>query len=593
MDVQIILTLFVLILTVFLFVTEILRSDVSALIILTTLVILGLVTPQEAFEGFSSEAVIAMVGVMVISSGIQRTGLMIKASRYILDVAGRNEKRLVGVVSIFEGLISAFLQNVGSAALFIPALMRISRLTGIPSRRILLPIGYAAVIGGTVTMIGSATLILVNDFLLSAGYEPYGLFDVTPVGIALVITGVFYFFFFGRYVLPDSDSLEGDMEQEGIVESWNLVSSIYYVRVVGTSRLKGVTRKEAELLKNYNLYLIALLQNNDVLYAPWTHTRFTDGQILALMGVKEDVSRFCSDFGVTIVPGGKLADSMSNDLVGFAEAIIRPKSHLIGKSIFELNFRKSYGLEPLILFSGQNEENAEFSDRPLNAGDTIVVQGLWDNIRKISSDHDFYVTTHIEGDTYRRTKEMSALACFLSSIFLTFTGLSIAVSFLIGAIGMVLLGVLSSHEAYRSVEWEVIVLIGGIFPLSVALSESGFASWISGFIGAHLAGNLLLFLVATGIVMTVSTIILSNIASTVVFVPIFIQMSSDLGIHPAPVALLAGICASNSFILPTHQVNALIKSPGNYKNSDFIRAGLGMTVLFLVVSVSLIYLFYY
>jgi di/tricarboxylate transporter len=592
MDIQIILTLFVLILTVFLFVTEILRSDVSALIVLTTLVILGLVSPQEAFEGFSSEAVIAMAGVMVISSGIQKTGLMIKASRYILDIAGRNEKRLVGVVSIFEGFISAFLQNLGSAALFIPALMRISGLTGIPSRRILLPIGYAAIIGGTVTMIGSATLILVNDFLISAGYSPYGLFDVTPVGIALVITGVAYFFFFGKYVLPESDNPEGDPEQEKIVKSWNLVSSIYYVRVVGTGSLKGVTRQEAELSKNYNLHLIALLQDNDVLYAPWVHTKFSDGQILALMGIKEDVERFCSDFGVTIVPGGKLADSMSNDLVGFAEIIIRPKSHVAGKSIYDLNFRKIYGLEPLILFSGQIEESAEFSVRPLNAGDTIVVQGPWENIQKISSGPDFFVTTHIEGDTYRRTKEKGALACFLCSIFLTFTGLSIAVSFLIGAIGMVILGVLSSHEAYRSVEWEVIVLIGGIFPLSVALSGSGFASWISGFIGTYLAGDLLLFLVATGIVMTVSTIIMTNIASTVVFVPIFIQMSSDLGINPAPVALLAGICASNSFILPTHQVNALIKSPGNYKNSDFIHAGFGMTVLFLVVSVGLIYLFY-
>ena len=593
MDIQIILTLFVLILTVFLFVTEILRSDVSALIVLTTLVILGLVSPQEAFEGFSSEAVIAMAGVMVISSGIQKTGLMIKASRYILDIAGRNEKRLVGVVSIFEGFISAFLQNVGSAALFIPALMRISRLTGIPSRRILLPIGYAAVIGGTVTMIGSATLILVNDFLISAGYRPYGLFDVTPVGIALVISGVAYFFFFGKYVLPESDYPEGDAEQKKIVESWNLVSSIYYVRVVGTSSLKGVTRQEAELSKNYNIHLMALLQNNDVLYAPWPHTKFSDGQILALMGIKEDVDRFCNDFGVTIVPGGKLADSMSNDLVGFAEAIIRPKSHIIGRSISDLNFRKSYGLEPLILFSGQSEENAEFSDRPLNAGDTIVVQGLWDNIRKISSDPDFYVTTHIEGDTYRKTKEKGALACFLCSVFLTFTGLSIAVSFLIGAIGMILLGVLSSNEAYRSIEWEVIVLIGGIFPLSVALSDSGFASLISGIIGTSLAGDLLLFLAATGIVMTVSTIIMTNIASTVVFVPVFIQMSSDLGINPAPVALLAGICASNSFILPTHQVNALIKSPGNYKNSDFIRDGFGMTVIFLVVSVGFFFLFYY
>lgn len=590
-DINIILTIAVLLAAVCLFATERIRTDAIAIILLITLGITGLVTPVEAFSGFASEAVIATASVMVISYGITRTGIMVRISRAIMDVAGRKEKKIVATVSLFEGLISAFMQNIGAAALFLPALMRISKIAEIPSKKLLLPIGYAAITGGTITMVGSTTLIVVNDFLINSGFEPYSLFDVTPVGIALLIAGASYFYFLGDMVLPgDKDAAGG--EQKEIIESWHIASTIFYLRVVGTSSLIGLTRGDANLIDEFNLHLIALSEKGEVLYAPWINTRFVDGQVLAVLGRREDAEKFSEKFGLPFVSEDELSEYMSNDVVGFAEVIIRPRSGVINKSIQDINFRKKYSLEPLILLSGPDEEQIEFSKRPLLAGDTIVVHGRWSRIRALSQDADFLVTTHIEGDTYRETKVKTASLCFALSVILTFTGLSIALSFLIGAAAMIFSGVISLDEAYRAVEWRIIVLIGGIMPLGYAMSNTGTAEFISENIVGAWGDQMILMLLAAGIIMTIFSLSMSNIAATVVLVPVLMSVAQATGNDPRPLALIGGICASNSFLLPTHQVNALIKTPGGYKNRDYIRAGFGMTIIFLLIAVSLVYLLF-
>ncbi|MBP2133852.1 di/tricarboxylate transporter [Methanomicrobium sp. W14] len=590
-DISIILTILVFLAAIGLFASEKIRTDAIAIIVLLILAVAGIVTPSEAFSGFASEAVVAVISVMIISYGITKTGVMVRISKIILNFAGKEEKKVVATVSLFEGLISSVLQNIGAAALFLPALMRISKIAGIPSKKLLLPIGYAAITGGTITMIGSATLIIVNDYLVAGGYAPYSLFDVTPVGIALLIAGIAYFYFFGDYVLPKGKDPEGT-EQKEIADSWHIVSTIFYLRVVGTSSLIGLTRGDARLTEEFNLHLIALSEKSEVLYAPWINTRFVDGQILAVLGKREDAERFSEKFGLPFVSGGILSESMSNDIVGFAEIIVRPRSSAIDKSIQEINFRKIYSIEPLILLSGPDEEHVEFSERPLKAGDTIVVHGRWSRIKTLSHGHDFLVATQIEGETYRETKVKTAVACFFLSIALNFAGLSIALSFLAGAFAMVVFGVISLDEAYRAVEWRIIVLIGGIMPLGYAMSNSGAAQLISENLIGIFDGQLVLMLFAAGIIMTVFSLSMSNIAATVVLIPLFISIAEASGNSPGPIALLGGICASNSFILPTHQVNALIKTPGGYRNSDYVKAGLGMTLVFLVISTVLVYVIF-
>ncbi|HDR72978.1 MAG TPA: SLC13 family permease [Methanoculleus sp.] len=594
MDVQILLMLLVLAATVILFVTEALRIDVAAIVVMVAITWLGLVTPAQAFSGFASNAVISMLSVMILGYGIDRAGVMLRLSAWIIRTAGTTEKRLIGVTSLFVGSISGFMQNIGAAALFLPALMRISKKTGIHSSRLLMPVGYAALLGGSLTMVGTSSLIVLNDLLEQGGYEPLGLFVVTPAGIALLLTGVAYFYFLGPYVLPDKGSAMPAGVQEELIETWQLPESISYVAITDTGRLDGLTREDVHLIERYGIHLVALVDGEEILYAPWRHTRFAAGQELAIMGDKAEIHKFADDYGLEMVRGDpRIVKSLSGDIAGFAEVIIPPRSDIAGKTPREIALRKNYGVEPLLLLSRAERKTADFSDIPLQPGDTIVVYGLWDRIRALGDEGNFVLITRVEGEPFRESKALSAVICFLGAITLTFTGLPISISFFSGAIAMVLLRVITIDEAYRSIDWRTIFLIGSLIPLGIAMESSGTAAFLATMVTDVVAGQpVLVILLAFGLLTTVFSLFMTNVAATVLLVPLMLVLARETGISALALVLLVGVCASNSFVLPTHQVNALLMAPGGYANRDYLRAGSIMTVLFLLVAVVLIYILY-
>ena len=594
MELEILLMLLVLAATIILFATEALRIDVVAIVIMVAITWLGLVTPAQAFSGFASNAVISMISVMILGYGIDRSGVMLKMSSGIVRIAGTTEKRLIGVSSLFVGTISGFMQNVGAAALFLPALMRISKKTGIHSSRLLMPMGYAAILGGSLTMVGTSSLIVLNDLLRQGGYEPLGLFVVTPLGIALLLTGVAYFYFFGRFVLPEKGSAMPAGVQEEVIETWELPQSICYVAVPGESRLVGMTREEAHMVEAYGIHLVALVEGDDILYAPWRHTRFSAGQELAILGDKDAVRKFSQEYGLDIVRGDpRIVNSLSGDIAGFAEVLIPPRSNLAGKSIREIAVRKNFGVEPLLLLTGAERKRVNFSEIPLYAGDIIVVHGSWDRIRALGLDRNFVLLTRVEGEPFRESKALSAILCFLGAIILTFTGVPISISFFSGAIAMVLLRVITIDEAYRSIDWRTIFLIGALIPLGIAMESSGTAAFLADLMIEAVAGRPeVVILLAFGLLATVFSLFMTNVAATVLLVPLMLVLAKDAGISAQALVLLVGVCANNSFVIPTHQVNALLMVPGGYDNRDYIRAGSVMTVLFLLVAVGLIYILY-
>jgi len=594
METEILLMLLVLAATIILFVTEVLRIDVAAIVVMVTITWLGLVTPAQAFSGFASNAVIAMISVMILGYGVDRSGVMLRMSAAIVRIAGTTEKRLVSVTSLFVGSISGFMQNIGAAALFLPALMRISKKTGIHSSRLLMPVGYAAILGGSLTMVGTSSLIVLNDLLEQGGYEPLGLFVVTPVGIAVLLTGVAYFYVLGHYVLPEKGSTIPASVQEELIETWQLPESICYVNVPDTSRLDGLTREDVNLIETYGIHLVALVEGEDILYAPWRHTRFSAGQELAILGNEEEIKKFADDYGLEIVQGDpRIVKSLSGDIAGFAEVIIPPRSDLAGKTSRDIALRKNYGVEPLLVLSGAERKTANVSDIPLQPGDTIVVYGLWDRIRALDDDKNFVLVTRVEGEPFRESKAISAVLCFLGAITLTLTGVPISISFFSGAIAMVLLRVITIDEAYHSIDWRTIFLIGALIPLGIAMESSGTAGFLADQMMNAVAGQpVVVILLAFGLLTTLFSLFMSNVAATVLLVPLVLVLARDIGISAQALVMLVGICASNSFVLPTHQVNALLMAPGGYDNRDYIRAGSIMTVLFLLVAVGLIYMLY-
>ena len=573
-----------------LFLSNRIRIDLVAILASLALAWLGIITPIEAVSGFASNAVIAMASVMILGYGIERTGVTSRLASSIIRYAGTSERRVTATVSMTVGLLSSVIQNVGAAALFLPAMRRIGKQTGIPLSRLMMPMGFAAIIGGTVTMIASGPLIVLNDLLRQAGEEPFGLFAVTPVGFPLLVAGIALLTLGGSRILPKKESQK---PQPTVAEIWGIDHPVRTCTLPHSSPLVGKTREEASFKIGYGLDLLAIRTMTEMTVAPSRYTRFEPGQELAFLGYEEDFFRFIAESGC--VPTGdtsRLKQILDTGGFGFAELIVRPKGSIIGKTMREIGFRQMFSIEPIVHQSGMTESRADFSDTPFAAGDTIVAFGSWDTLKLLAGHQDLLVITPPEGEEVRHRMGRLAVLIFAASLALTITGVPISLALLTGAAGMVLSGILTADEAYRAIDWRIIILIGGLIPIGIAMENTGAAALIAGSLTGALAGaHPIVVMFAVAVLATALSLIISNVAATVLLVPLVLVTGFGAGIDPRALALLVAVCAQNSFILPTHQVNALLMGPGGYTTKDYLKTGGIMTVLFIGVAVTLMYLF--
>jgi len=587
--------LIILIVTVILLVLDVVRIDMVAILSMLALGWSGILTQQEMLSGFSSNAVIAMMGVMILGRGIAATGLTDRFSRFVLRKAGQDRKRLIGWMSLSVGILSGFIQNIGAAALFLPGILTVSRRGKIPASALIMPIGFAAILGGSLSMVGSGPLILVNDLLRNAGMKPYGLFSVTPLGMLLLLGGIGFFLLFGERVLPRRQSAgQAPLDQEKLIAALHLPRRIGHYAIPAGSGLVGKTAEQSGLWHDFNLYILALSSGRELEYAPWRETRFAAGQELALLGKEADARRFAALYGLEpIDPSPRFADLRDPEQAGFAEIIVPPRSELVGQTIRRYSLRKRYAVEPVMVFSKGREIRGDFSDHSLLPGDTIVVYGLWEFIDGLKGGPDFVVATPFSVERKVRAKAGAAVVCFLSAILLAFSGAPIAMAFFSGAAAMVLTGVLTIREAYQAIEWKVVFLLAGLIPLGIAMEKTGTATYLAQQAMTLVADTSpLLVLAAVALLATLFSLFMSNVGAIVVLAPLISSFAAMSGMDPRPLVLMAAVCAGNAFILPTHQVNALLMSPGGYRNADYIRAGSGITVMFLLLVVIVFYLFY-
>ena len=594
MESDIVIVLLILSVTVILLVLDVVRIDIVAIGCMLALGWTGVLNTQEMFSGFSSNAVIAMLSVMILGRGIARTGIMDKFSKFVIKKAGTRKRNLVGLLSISTGLLSGLIQNIGAAALFLPGVMQVSRRTRIPASLLIMPIGFAAILGGTLTMVGSGPLILVNDLLKNQGYEAYNLFSVTPIGIVLLFSGIGYFLLFGSKVLPQKEIAKtGKTEQEKLVEKLNLPHNIKLLSISKQSSLVGKTPEQAGFWNIYHVNLLGIGKGNDVVYAPWRKTKLNEGQTLAVLGSAENIEHFSKDFQLDDVSVSRyFFDDFNPNVSGFAEIIIPPDSDLSGKSIREYSLRKRYAVEPVILFNKGERVDGDFSDLEIRPGDSLIVYGRWDKIKDLKKSTDFVVLTGFDVDKKEKSKTWPAIACFVFAITLAMVGFPISMAFLTGALSMVFTRVLKIGEAYEAIDWKVVFLLAGLIPLGVAMQKTGTASFLSeSIMNAVINLHPVFIVLMVGVLSTVFSLFMSNVGAIVVLAPLVMSMAGIAAIDPRPMVLMAAICAANSFILPTHQVNAFLMSSGGYRNTDYIKAGSGLTLLFLIITVSLFYFF--
>ena len=595
MDSTIITVLVILFTTIVLLVFEVVRIDIVAILCMLALGWSGVLTPQEALSGFSSNAVIAMMAVMILGQGISRTGIMDRFSRTVVKKVGTRKSKIVGLMSVSVGVMSGFIQNIGAAALFLPGILNISRREKIPASVLVMPIGFAAILGGTLSMVGSGPLILINDLLRNADLRPYGLFSVTPVGILLLFSGIIFFAFFGKYVLPYSKSTGPTVtDQEKLIEALHLPHQIWHYTIPPESSLIGQTAEQCGVWDRFNLNVLGISRGREVEYAPWRETKFEAGQVLALLGEAENVKKFAATHHLKSQKHtGELARLRDPEISGFAEVIIPPRSELVGQTIRKFSLRKRYAVEPVMMFSRGKEIRGDFSDQEVSAGDTFIVHGLWDKINDLKLSADFVVATPFSAKKQDQSKALVASLCFVFAIALALVGFPISIAFFTGAVAMVLTRVLSIQEAYQSIEWKVVFLLAGLIPLGVAMQKTGTASFLAAQVMTLVQGKHPVFLVLmVALLSSLFSLFMSNVGAIVVLAPLVMSMAQIGGLDPRPLALMAAVSAANSFILPTHQVNALLMSSGGYRNADYLKAGGGMTLIFLVIVVTVFYLFY-
>lgn len=597
METEILIVLAIMGFTIFMLVTEIVRIDVTAIITLLLLSWTGVLTSSEALSGFSSNAVVAMIAVMILGDGIARTGMMSRFSKWLLKKIGTKKNSVLGAITLSVGTLSGVMQNIGAVAIFLPSVIDIARRIKVSVSALIMPVGFAAIIGGTLTMVGSGHLILTNDLLASADLEPYGLFAVTPVGAVLLIASLAFFLFLGKYFLPQGET-DGKVEltdQEKLIKAFNLKKDISYYRIPDKSPLIEKTIEESGIWNKYGINILAILKNKTVHYAPWRETQFEQGNVMALYGDREKVQQYAEDYGLTATTGRAIFEELDDPYEsGFVEVIVPPRSELVGQSIRQFALRKRYAVEPVMLFSKGERVEGDFSDHEIKAGDTFIIYGTWDHIKDLDRTDPFVVATPFIADSKKPSKILQAAGSFLLAIVLVLAGFSIPISFLTGALVMILTKVMSIQEAYKAVEWKVVFLLVGLIPLGIAMQKTGTAAFLAENVMDIVEGSHLLFLLFTvGILSTVFSLVMSNVGAVVVLAPLVVSIGLMAGVDPRPLVLLAAVNAGNSFVLPTHQVNALMMTAGGYKTKDYIRAGGGITILFLVVSVLFFYFVFF
>lgn len=612
----------ILLLTVFLFAFEVVGVDVAAVTVMVLLGLLSsfndllglaqpLVPTSELFRGFSSNAVMSIVAVMIIGAGLDKTGLMGKVAGTILKLAGRTEARVIPAISGTVGFISSFMQNVGAAALFLPVVSRISARTGLPMSRLLMPMGFCAILGGTITMVGSSPLILLNDLILTSNralpasqqMETWSLFSVTPIGIALLATGIAYFVLAGRFVLPGNkreDITKGGNTMQYFQDLYGLDYGLFEVVVPPGSPMVG--RMLDDIERDGKVRVIAALRGTeDLRIGPGSLARdigVEANTVLGILASPERLAALARDNGLTLRNELETFDeALAATRAGIAEVVIPPGSELIGKSARDVWLRKTYGLAMVALHRGGKtlREDDDIRDVPLQAGDALVVHTTWDALAHLEKDRNFVVvTTEYPHEELRPQKVSAALAFFGIALFMVlFTDVRLSIALMTGAIGMILSGVLRIEEAYEAVSWKSVFLLASLIPLGLAVETSGTAAWIAEQTLTLLGGVPTWVLqLAIAVLATFFTLVMSNVGATVLLVPLAVNIAIGAGANPAVFALTVALATSNSFFLPTHQVNALIMGPAGYRVADFMRAGGIMTVLFLTVMMLMLNLIY-
>ncbi|HET6603080.1 MAG TPA: SLC13 family permease [Xanthomonadaceae bacterium] len=582
--------------TMVMFVWEKLRGDVTALVVLIALGLLDLVPVDQLFNGFAGHAVISVIATMILGAGLDRTGVLNRLAVWLLRVSRGMEDRLVFFAAGLAGVMSSVMQNPSVTALFLPVASRLSTRTGVPLSRMLLPIASCVVLGGTLTMVGSSPLILLNDLLVSANQnlpsgaatlQSFEMFAVAPVGAVLLLVGLGYFWLVGRRWLgADEDKSVAPARTESyFARTYGIEGEVFELTVTAESPLVGMSVGEAELQKGAPLYL-ALKSGNESRLAPPGEQMVWVGSVLGVMGRREEVSDYAQNNLLRMQSRLRnFGDLFNPSRAGISEAVIPPNSRFIGKTLDELQLRKRHGVSVLAVQRGNEVFREDTRGIQLRAGDMLVFHSIWRDLHLAASNRDFVVVTDYPKEEQRPHKLWHALTMFAIALSLALLAdVKVPVALMVGAIGMLLTGVLNMDEAYASINWRTVFTMACLIPLGWAMDSSGAAIWIAQQTMERL-GEMPVWVwqAAVAVLTTLFALVITNVGATVLMVPMAINIALSVNGSPAEFALITALAASNNFVNVSNPVLSMVSGPGGYRAWDLLRLGLPLSAAYIVV----------
>ncbi len=587
---QIALTLTIIVAALALFATEKLRVDLVALMVLLSVGLLGLISPERIFDGFANPAVITVWAVYIVSGGLFKTGVADVMGRGILRLASDREPRLIATIMVTCGVISAFMNNVGATAMLMPAMVGISRRTKIAVSKLLIPLSFSSLLGGKMTLIGTPANILAMGILAERGLSTLGFFEFTPMGIVVLTTGVLYMVLVGRHLLPVR---EGTQRRRDV---YRLREYVTEVRVSTTSPLAGKTLLESRLGQDYDLTVLAIERDGVSLSPIRRDTLVQAGDLFTVEGSADDLVAARGALGLTIEAERKLdIERLEPGNVQLIEATLSPRSSLVGRTLRGVRFRDRYGFTALAIWRHGETITEKLRDLPLLFGDALLLQGSRHRVPELQQGRDFLVLEPLELEQLRRHKAPIAVAALALAILLVvFTDFHISMAMVIAAVIMILTGCLSMQEAHESIDWRTVFLVAGMLPLGMAMEATGTAQYLADIMIDALGDyGPTALLAGTYLLAALITQAMSNAAAMVLIVPIAVDTALGLGANHLTFTMAVVIGAATSFLSPVgHKANVLVFGPGGYRFFDFARVGALLTVALLIVSMIFLPLFW-
>lgn len=617
MTIELIYTLVILCVAIVFFLTEWLRVDVVALGVVVALMLTGVLSPPEALAGFSNSAVLTIAALFIVGGSVMQTGLASLIGERILKVAGEDETRLMIVIMLSVALLSGFMSDTGTVAVLLPAIIALATRAKISPSRLLIPLSFGSLLGGAMTLIGTAPNIIVSDLLRHEGYETFTFFSFTPMGFVLLVTGILFMLTIGRKILPNRHPAQVDAPvtlPEELIDIYKLEDHLYHLRVDSQSGLVGHTIADANLRHDFNLTIMEIqrqpkpqasiklgtqslvLQNEKMqVIHPDNDTLIQSDDFLLVQASSDDaIQKASAHWKLSLLPKTIKADS---DLIsqesGIAEILVRPRSAFIGQTLPEIRFGKRFQLH-VVSVRRQDDEGIDPASAVLKAGDILLVQGLWKDILdlKKSQRPNFVVLgqPEIEGilGTSRHSKAPIALLVMLGMLILIVLNITaVSTASIFAALLMVLTGCLTMDEAYEVIDWKSIVLIAGMLPMATALESVGLVDEIAQTLTNTLGDAGPLVVMASLFLLTaIFTQVLSNTATTVIIAPIGFATALELGIQPYAFLMAIAIAASMAFASPVASpANTLVMGAGHYKFSDYMKVGIPLILIMMVITV--------